>query len=597
MTTQTTLSPKLGEDPRDDIRPRGPARGSAGWTRLTGLAICSALAAVAAAQEPDLILHHGKIVTADANFSVAQAIAIRGERIVRVGSNDEVLALQGAGTKLVDLEGKCVLPGLIDSHTHPTSAALHEFDHPIPDMESIDDVLNYIRSRAAVLPEGKWITIRQVFITRLKEQRYPTRAELDAAAPRHPVVFSTGPDAMLNTLALKENGIDRDYRPAGAGVVEKDPATGEPTGLVRALSIKTGSSGRSATPQERRDRLAALFADYNSVGLTCVADRNASSSALEDYQQLRREGRLRVRMMISHGVNAGSRLETIREEISRIAAHPLRKPDPALRIIGIKCFLDGGMLTGSAYMRQPWGISDIYLIRDPQYRGVLMIEPEKLVQIVRAAAEAGLQFTAHSVGDGAIHTLLDAYAQVSKMLPLTATRPCITHCNFLTAEAIEQMAQLGVVADIQPAWLYLDAGTLTAQFGRERLRYFQPLKTLLERGVIVGGGSDHMQKIGALRSINPYHPFLGMWITLTRQARWFDGALNPAEALSRQQAIRFYTWNNAYLLFLEDQIGSLEAGKLADLIVLDRDLLTCPVDEVRQARVLATYLGGRQVFP
>lgn len=552
---------------------------------------------VATAQEPDLILHHGKIVTVDANFTLAQAIAIRGERIVKVGTNDEVLALRGAGTKLVDLEGKCVLPGLIDSHTHPTSAALHEFDHPIPDMESIADVLDYIKSRAAVVPEGQWITVRQVFITRLKEQRYPTRAELDAAAPRHPVVFSTGPDAMLNTLALKENGIDRDYRPTGAGVVEKDPVTGEPTGLVRALSIKTGSSGRSATPAQRRDRLAALLADYNAVGLTCVADRNASSSALEDYQQLRREGRLSVRMMISHGVNAGSRLETIREQIAQIAAHPLRKPDPALRIIGIKCFLDGGMLTGSAYMRAPWGVSDIYLIRDPQYRGVLMIEPEKLVEIVRAAAEAGLQFTAHSVGDGAIHTLLDAYAQVSRNLPLRSTRPCITHCNFLTAEAIEQMAQLGVVADIQPAWLYLDARTLTAQFGRERLRYFQPLKTLMDRGVIVGGGSDHMQKIGALRSINPYHPFLGMWVTLTRQARWFEGALNPQEALSRQQAIRFYTWNNAYLLFLEDQVGSLEAGKLADLIVLDRDVLTCPVDEVRQLRVLATYVGGRQVYP
>jgi len=566
---------------------------------LAALAWLAAWAWVATgvAQEPDLILHHGKIVTADANFTLAQAIAIDGERIVKVGTNDEVLALKGPGTKLVDLEGKCVLPGLIDSHTHPTSAALHEFDHPIPDMESIADVLEYIKSRAAVVPEGQWIVVRQVFITRLREQRYPTRAELDAAAPRHPVVFSTGPDAMLNTLALKENGIDRDYRPMGAGVVEKDPTTGELTGLVRALSIKTGTSGRSATPAQRRDRLAALFADYNSVGLTCVADRNASSSALEDYQQLRREGRLSVRMMISHGVNAGSRLETIRQQIAQIAAHPLRQPDPLLRIIGIKCFLDGGMLTGSAYMRAPWGVSDIYLIRDPQYRGVLMIEPEKLVEIVRAAAEAGLQFTAHSVGDGAIHTLLGAYAEVSRSMPLRATRPCITHCNFLTAEAIEQMAQLGVVADIQPAWLYLDARTLTAQFGRERLRYFQPLKTLAERGVIVGGGSDHMQKIGALRSINPYHPFLGMWVTLTRQARWFEGALNPHEALSRQQAIRFYTWNNAYLLFLEDQIGSLEAGKLADLIVLDRDLLTCPVDDVRQVRVLATYLGGRQVYP
>jgi predicted amidohydrolase YtcJ len=576
----------------------GSRRKVVGWT--AGLWVLAGLVAAGRcpvrAQAPDLIFHHGKIVTVDANFTIAEALAVRGERIVKVGRNDEVLSLRGEGTRLIDLEGKCVLPGLIDSHTHPTSAALHEFDHPIPDMESIRDVLDYIRARAAAVPEGQWITVRQVFITRLKEQRYPTRAELDAAAPRHPVVFSTGPDAMLNTLALQANGIDRDYRPAGAGVVEKDPATGEPTGLVRAVAIKTGSGGRTATPAERRDRLAALFADYNAVGLTCVADRNASRGAIEDYQALRHDGRLSVRMMISHGVSAQERLEAIRQQIAQIAAHPLRQPDPHLRIIGIKCFLDGGMLTGSAYLRTPWGVSDIYLIRDPQYRGVLMIEPEKLVEIVRAAAEAGLQFTAHSVGDGAIHTLLDAYAALSRELPLRQTRPCITHCNFLTAEAIEQMAQLGVVADIQPAWLYLDARTLTAQFGRERLRYFQPLKTLLERGVIVGGGSDHMQKIGALRSINPYHPFLGMWVTLTRQARWFEGALHPQEALSRQQAIRFYTIHNAYLLFLEDQIGSLEAGKLADLIIVDRDLLTCPLDDLAQTRVLATYLGGRQVY-
>jgi predicted amidohydrolase YtcJ len=167
----------------------------------------------------------------------------------------------------------------------------------------------------------------------------------------------------------------------------------------------------------------------------------------------------------------------------------------------------------------------------------------------------------------------------------------------MSAEAIEQMAKLGVVADIQPAWLYLDARTLTAQFGNERLRYFQPLKTIFEQGVIVGGGSDHMQKVGSLRSINPYNPFLGMWVTLTRRAKWFEGQFHPEEALTREQAIRFYTANNAYLVFLEDKIGSLEAGKLADLVVLDRDLLTCPVDDIKDAKVVTTYVGGKQVYP
>src|SRR5262245_57303293 len=549
------------------------------------------------AQAPDLILHHGKIATVDKAFSIAEAIALRGDAIVRVGKNDEVLATKGDSTKLVDLGGKFVLPGLIDSHTHPTGAAMHEFDHPVPDMETIADVLAYIKSRAAGLPEGSWISVRQIFITRLKEQRYPSRAELDSVAPNHPVVFSTGPDSMLNTQAMKENGIDKDYKPSGAGVVEKDPKTGEPTGLLRAVSVRSRGSSRSATSEEKLGRLVELFRDYNSVGLTCVADRNSSQGAIDEYQQLKNDGRLSVRMMISHGVNGGGRLDAVQEEIRRIAQHPLRQADSRLRIVGIKCFLDGGMLTGSAYMRQPWGLSDIYLIRDPQYRGVLMIEPEKLNALVKTTVESGLQFTAHSVGDGAIHTLLNAYEEANKSSAVKPTRGCITHCNFMSREAIEQMAKLGVVADIQPAWLYLDARTLTAQFGNDRLRYFQPLKSLFEKGVIAGGGSDHMQKIGSLRSINPYNPFLGMWTTLTRRAKWFDGQLHPEEALSREQAIRFYTANNAYLVFLEDQVGSLEVGKLADLIVLDRDLLTCKLDDIKDTRVVATYLGGKQVIP
>ena len=254
------------------------------------------------------------------------------------------------------------------------------------------------------------------------------------------------------------------------------------------------------------------------------------------------------------------------------------------------------MLTGSAYMREPWGVSKIYAIDDPDYRGVLFIPRERLVPMVRAAVESGLQFTAHSVGDGAVHALLDAYEEVNKQTPVAPTRPCITHSNFMSREAIEKAARLGVVVDIQPAWLYLDTRTLAAQFGYDRLRYFQPLHSLFAAGVIAGGGSDHMQKIGSLRSINPYNPFLGMWVAISRRAKGYEGRLHPEEALTREQAIRFYTINNAHLLFLEDRIGSLEEGKQADFVVLDRDLLTCPEDEIREARALATYLDGKRVF-
>src|SRR5262245_19429197 len=163
--------------------------------------------ASAVAAPPDLILHHGKIVTVDKSFSVHEAIAIEGNKILQVGTNETVLSLKGDVTKLVDLRGKMVLPGLIDSHTHPTDAAMHEFDHSIPEMETIQDVLNYIQARAKALADGQGIVVRQVFITRLREQRYPTKTELDRVAPHHPVVFATGPDAVLNSVALKESGI------------------------------------------------------------------------------------------------------------------------------------------------------------------------------------------------------------------------------------------------------------------------------------------------------------------------------------------------------------------------------------------------------
>jgi predicted amidohydrolase YtcJ len=240
-------------------------------------------------------------------------------------------------------------------------------------------------------------------------------------------------------------------------------------------------------------------------------------------------------------------------------------------------------------------VSKIYSIKDPNYRGVLFIPKERLLPIVQTTIEAGLQFTAHSVGDGAVHTLIEVYDELSHRMPIRKTRPCITHCNFMSAEAVHKLAELGVAADIQPAWLYLDTRTLTAQFGYDRLRWFQPLKSLFEAGAVAGGGSDHMQKIGSLRSVNPYNPFLAMWTTITRKAKWHEGQLHPEEALSREQAIRFYTTNNAYILFLDDRVGSLEEGKLADLIVVDRDLLTCPVDDIKDTRVLRTYLGGKLV--
>src|SRR5207249_4178164 len=287
------------------------------------------------AQQADLILHRGKIVTVDAKFSIAEAVAVKSGRIVKVGSDREILQLKGPHTKTVDLGGKAVLPGLMDSHVHPADACLTEFDHPIPEMETIQDVLDYIQRRAAVVKEGEWIQLRQVFITRLREQRYPTKEELDRAAPKHPVAFSTGPDASLNSLALKLSGMDRD-------------------------------------------------------------------------------GKLKLRVSLSQHIETIGPMEDIQRNIRRVAGDPLVKGGDWLKIIGIKTYLDGGMLTGSAYMLAPWGVSKIYSITDPQYRGVLFIPRERLLPIVKTTLESGLQFTAHTVGDGAVHSLLDVYEELNK---------------------------------------------------------------------------------------------------------------------------------------------------------------------------------------
>ncbi len=305
---------------------------------------------------------------------------------------------------------------------------------------------------------------------------------------------------------------------------------------------------------------------------------------------------MKLRVSLSQHIETIGPMEDIERNIRRVAGDPLVKGGDWLKIIGIKTYLDGGMLTGSAYMLAPWGVSKIYSITDPQYRGVLFIPRERLLPIVKTTLESGLQFTAHTVGDGAVHSLLDVYEELNKTRPIKQNRPCITHSNFMSQDAVRKLAQLGVVVDIQPAWLYLDTRTLVGQFGYDRLRFFQPLRSIFEGGGIAGGGSDHMQKIGSLRSVNPYNPFLAMWVTVTRQAKGYDGALHPEEALTREQAIRFYTRNNAYILFQEKQTGSLEAGKLADLIVLDTDILTCPVDDIRKTQVLQTYVAGKMVF-
>jgi predicted amidohydrolase YtcJ len=549
----------------------------------------------------DLIVCHAKVITVDDRFRLAEAVAITESRIIAVGSDQDVLQHKGPKTKVIDAKGKTVLPGLYDSHVHPVGAATSELVEPLPNLKSLDDVFAYIRKKAATTPEGEWIVLRFAFPTRLKEARFPTRAELDAAAPKHPILYHAGPAGVVNSMALQVSGVTRDTPNPASGVIVKDPKTGEPTGMLRnAYGVLKGiPAGSSATPEATREAVKTLFRLYNQQGITSIADRNADRAALDLYLDLLGKKELTLRINVARSFNPYGTQEEI---VKRLEALPGKdkKGGPTgvggiwIRIGPIKFFLDGGMLNGTAYMRRPWPPGQTYQVVETDYRGLLFIPQEQLAMVVEEAVKRRWQVTAHTAGEGAMDVLLDAYDLVNRKLPIKELRLCITHANFPSTHNLERCKRLGVCADVQPAWLYKDGSTLYQVLGEERLRWFQPYQTWLKYTVI-GGGSDHMIKLDSLQATNPWNPWLGMSVALTRTTE-AGQVLTPHERLTREQAIRLYTINNAYLHHEEKEKGSLEVGKLGDLIVIDHDILTCPLSEIAGTRVLYTIVGGQVVY-
>ncbi|MFL5245237.1 MAG: amidohydrolase [Gemmataceae bacterium] len=557
------------------------------------------------AEEPrgpaDLIVHHAKVVTVDGKFRIVEAVAVKQGRIIAVGDDELVLKMKGPNTRLIDGCGHTVLPGLYDSHVHPVGAAVSELRESLPILKSLENVFAYIHKQAAKTPQGEWIVIRYAFPTRLDEGRFPSKAELDKAAPKNPVLFHAGPAGIVNTLGLKCSGVTKDTPNPSGGVIVKD-SNGEPTGMLRnAYGVLKGlpREEERTTEAQRYAALKKLFALYNARGLTSVADRNAGRADLDLYLSLRAKDDLTVRVNVARAFNPfGSRDEVVRR-LEELPGHDGKGGatgvgDDWVRIGPIKLFLDGGMLNGTAFMRQPWPRGATYQITEDRYRGLLFIPQEQLRMVVEEAARRKWRVTAHTAGEGAMDELLDAYEFVNRMIPIKDRRFCITHANFPSQRNLELCQQLGVCADVQPIWLWKDGTTLLKVLGKDRMRWFHPYKTWLKY-TIIGGGSDHMIKLDALEGTNPWDPWLGMATTLSRTTER-NTELCQEECLPREQAVRLYTINNAYLND-EDKIkGSLEPGKLADFIVIDRDVLTCPPMDVAKTIVLKTIVGGRVVY-
>lgn len=564
---------------------------------------CASYGATAAPEPADIVIRNARVITVDHRFSIAQAIAIKADKIVAVDDNRRISKYIGKQTKVVDAKGKTVMPGLYDSHVHSAKASVSTLGGGAPYIKSIAEAQQWIREQAAKKPAGSWIVLERVYATRMKEMRLPTKAELDEAAPNHPVLWNSGPVAVVNSKALELSNITRDTPNPTPGEIVKDPKTGEPTGILRnaATLLKNPTSTRQATPQEQRDSLKHLHHLYNEQGITSIGERRTETSAIDLFRDLEKTGELTVRVNCTRLMDpvgktfdeAVKKLDELTQTNNKVYG-PTGVGDDWVRIGPFKIFLDGGMLIGTAYMREPWGVTDIYQITDPTYRGQLFIKPELLHQLYAEAARRGWQLTAHCVGDAALDTLLDCYEDLNKSMDISKRRFLATHANFVDEKNLDRCAKLGVIADVQPAWLYKDADALHKVLGERRMEKFFPLKSWFKHHIIVGGGSDHMVQLDSIESTNPWNPWLGMWVALTRHTE--RGSTDkPEQRLTREEAIRFYTINNCYLNFEETKKGSLEPGKYADLIMIDRDILHCPVDDVRSTKVLMTMVGGKVV--
>ncbi len=544
-----------------------------------------------------MIITNGKILTVDANFTIAEAMAIKDDKILAVGTNGEIKKLAGRDSKIIDARGKTIIPGIIDAHQHPEMASLSEIEDLIPDVHSIGELLDWIRSETATKQEGEWIIFPKMFFTRLTELRQPSLSELDRVAPLHPVFLNGSFGGMINSAAMQVSGIDENTNHPG---VLKDQGTGKPSGFIRssAFALLKLPPPRSLSSQEREEALLSMLGRYNRYGFTSLCSGAGDFELFCSYRELGREGKLTMRicqniiLRLDSKTNAGMLVDTL-NSFSFVTGDG----DEWARIGALKVILDGGILTGTAYLREPWGdkAGSIFGIKDTTYRGVVNFTHEELLPIVSAANKNNWKFTAHCTGGGAVDLLLDVYEEVDAEKSIKDRRFSIIHGNFFTGDAIRRMSKLGVYADIQAAWFYKDADAMTKILGEERMKTFHPYRSLLDAGVVLNGGSDHMVKWDANASINPYNPFLAMWSAVTRTTER-NSIIMPSEAITREEALRMYTISNAYASFEESIKGSIEPGKLADVVILSKDFLGCPVDQMKDIEAELTMVGGKIVY-
>jgi predicted amidohydrolase YtcJ len=559
-----------------------------------------ALPSAAAEKPADLVVLNGKVVTVDATFSTAEAVAVRDGVFAFVGSGADGRKLVGEKTRVIDAKGKTVVPGLIESHVHATSAARGEVTHPFLQLGSIGEIQDWIRKQAEKADKTEWIQAPRVDVTRIKERRIPTRQELDTAAPDHPAVFNwqyaNRQVQVLNTAALRAANISKETRPPAKGKIHIGD-DGQPTGVIEDAGALTSKylARRNVPEPEYLDSLVTLLHRYNECGITSIFERNTNPAGYRTYEKLKTDGRLSVRVTTTIGLSTDG-TEAGTEKIISALSFRFGEGDDWVKVGPLKLGVDGGILYGTAFMREPYGpaAAPLYGFTDPTYQGDLRISPEKLKAIIRTGHRLGWQMCSHVTGDAGVDAVLDAVEAADRDRSIKNRRYTLIHAYFPNPETARRAASLGVCVDTQPAWYYKDADALASALGGTRLTNFIGLQVWRRAGVKVALNSDHMQGFDPNLSLNPYNPFLAMYVAVTRKTE-HGLVIAPEQCVSREEALRMVTIDAAYLGFDETRKGSIEVGKLGDLAVLTEDLLTCPIERIKDIKAALTVVGGRVV--
>lgn len=527
----------------------------------------------------DMVFVNGPILTMNEARPETEAVAVQGNRIVRVGDEATVRAEVGPATRVVDLEGRALLPGFNDNHTHPMSfgQALGQIDATPGTIRSVAGLqAAFRRAASAGNGEGGWLLARGYDDTRLDVHRHPTRWELDEATGNRPalLVRTCGHLAVANSAALAVAGVTRETADPAGGRFDRDEH-GEPTGVLRETA-KAFVQGfvPSPTRAQIKDHLRAAGERFLGYGITSVGEAAIRrSDELAAYQELARDGELPVRVFTMMLID-----ETL-EPMARLGLQT-GFGDAWLRIGPAKLFQDGSGGGRTAAMTTDYR-------NDPGNRGITIYDQEGLDERFARAHAAGFQLSAHAIGDRAIAMILDAYEAALGPAPDRGLRPRIEHAGLCTPEILDRMMRLGVVAVPQPSFAFYLGDSYVENFTSEQLACAYPARAWFDRGIVAAGSSDV--------PVVPCDPFVGLRSATTRLTQ--DGQrMGPEQAVTIDEALRMFTVNGAYASFEETIKGSIGEGKLADLVVLDRDPRAVAPEELHTLRAEMTIVDGRVVF-